>query len=146
MGEIWVRIDVYYEKGRNYELRTAHLIGMKIIRIVSFLVLLGIVMAPALASAQVTPPTISPSVPGPLTGFTISKIYSIIVTVLQIIYTVFFIVAAIFIVLAAFDYLQSGGEADAVKEARNKIIYAAVAIGVALLSVAITGVVKSAIQ
>jgi len=46
----------------------------------------------------------------------------------------FFIVATLMIVLAAWGFLNSGGEAEKTKEARTKVIYAVVAIAVALIA------------
>lgn len=47
------------------------------------------------------------------------------------------VLAIIFVVIAAFKYLTAGGEAEKVKSAGATLLYAAVAIGVALLAKAI---------
>lgn len=51
------------------------------------------------------------------------------------------VVAIIFVVVAAFKYLTAGGEPEKVKSAGATLLYAAVAIGVALLAKAIPLVV-----
>jgi len=49
---------------------------------------------------------------------------------------VFWIVAVVFIVLAAFKFLTSGGDEKKIGAAKTALIYAFVAIGVAILSTA----------
>ena len=44
------------------------------------------------------------------------------------------VLAVIFIIWAAFNYLRAGGEPEKVKEAGNQLIYAAVAVAVALFA------------
>lgn len=51
--------------------------------------------------------------------------------------------AVIFIIYAAFKYLTAGGDAEKVKGAGSTLIYAAVAVGVALLARAIPLIVAS---
>ncbi len=51
------------------------------------------------------------------------------------------VVAIIFVIVAAFKYLTAGGEPEKVKSAGATLLYAAVAIGVALLAKAIPLVV-----
>lgn len=57
----------------------------------------------------------------------------------QYMFTAFFIVAIIFIIIAAFNFLTAQGDVEKVKNARSQVLWAAVAIAVALIS---TGVVK----
>ena len=47
---------------------------------------------------------------------------------------IFFILAALFIIFAAFEYLTAGGDDEKVKKAKNMLIYAIVAIAVALVA------------
>jgi cytochrome bd-type quinol oxidase subunit 2 len=77
---------------------------------------------------------------------TMSDIVDIIVTVARWIRTIFFVVAAIFILMAAFGYLTSGGNEDKVKSAKNQLIYAVVAIVIALLAFVMGDVINSIIQ
>ena len=51
------------------------------------------------------------------------------------------VVAVIFVIVAAFKYLMAGGDPEKVKSAGGTLLYAAVAIGVALLAKAIPLVV-----
>lgn len=57
--------------------------------------------------------------------------------------TVFYILAGVFLILAAFAYLQSGGEEKKVATAKQRVIYAAVAIAVAILSSSMRLIVDS---
>lgn len=50
---------------------------------------------------------------------------------------IFFAIAVIFIILAAFGYLTSGGDPEKVGSAKNKIVFAIVAIIVAALAFAV---------
>ena len=55
-------------------------------------------------------------------------------------------VAVVFIVYAAYLYLTAAGDPEKVKSASNVIIYAVVAIGVALLSRVIVAIAKALVQ
>ncbi len=46
----------------------------------------------------------------------------------------FYVLAVLFILLGAWDYLNSGGEAEKTKSGRNKIIYGMVAIAIAVIA------------
>ena len=50
--------------------------------------------------------------------------------------------SVLFVIYAAFLYLTAAGNEDQVKSAKNIIIYAVIAIVIALLSQLVTGVVK----
>ncbi len=84
------------------------------------------VVLPILASAQTLPP--SPYVD--VNGF---KTF-ICTTVVGWIFTGLVVLAIIFILIAAFKYLTSGGSEENVHAAGQMLIYAAVAIAVALLA------------
>jgi len=73
----------------------------------------------------------------------VGGVYTLLNNVLAVIYTIFFIIAAIFIVLAAFSYLTAGGDDEKVKSAKQKLIYAIVAIAVALLALSISPIVRN---
>jgi uncharacterized membrane protein len=51
--------------------------------------------------------------------------------------------AVIFIVIAAYRYLTASGDSEKVKSATNTIIYAAIAVAVALLALAIPSIVAT---
>ena len=58
-------------------------------------------------------------------------------------FTAFLIIAVIFVILAAFKYLTSGGDPEKVKAASRSFLFAAIAIGVALLSISIRYLVQN---
>jgi hypothetical protein len=62
-------------------------------------------------------------------------------TLLNWLFTLLLILAVIYIIMAAFAYLTAGGEEEKIKKAHGKIIFAVVAIAVALLSKGIQFVV-----
>jgi hypothetical protein len=59
------------------------------------------------------------------------------------VFTLLLVLAVAFIVYAGYKYLFSGGEAEAVSAAHKMLIYAAIAVAVAMLSKGIVFVVKS---
>jgi hypothetical protein len=101
---------------------------------------------PALAFAQTT---IVP--PGPATGTSvpqanITSLQSILNDLCVVFAWMFYfliVVAVIFVIVAAFKYLMAGGDPEKVKAAGATLLYAAVAIGVALLAKAIPLVIGS---
>jgi hypothetical protein len=74
---------------------------------------------------------------------TVGGVVDIIRQVVRWIYIIFFIVAVLFILFAAFTYLTAGGEAEKVNTAKNQLIYAVVAIAVALLAVGFEAIVRN---
>lgn len=74
---------------------------------------------------------------------TVGGIMDVIKNVIRWIYILFFIIAVALVLMAAFTYLTAGGDSEKVKEAKNRIIYAAVAIVVALLSVALETIITN---
>ncbi len=74
------------------------------------------------------------------------KIFEILSKIVQWAYTIFFIMAVFFILLAAFTFLTAQGDPEKVKSARDQIIWAVVAIIVALLSVGAAQIIKNFIQ
>ena len=96
-------------------------------------------VVPLLAMAQsgITQPVAPPTI-----MFNFQTVINILNTAVTWTFTVFLIVAVIFIIIAAFRYLFSGGDPAGVKKATTAVVYAAVAIAVALLSIAIRFVVQ----
>jgi heme/copper-type cytochrome/quinol oxidase subunit 2 len=74
---------------------------------------------------------------------TVSGAVDVIKNVVKWVYIIFFIIAVLFILLAAFTYLTAGGDAEKVKSAHNQIIYAAVAIVVALIAVSVDTIIST---
>jgi hypothetical protein len=100
---------------------------------------------PVMASAQNIPAPHSPTQAGIPQG-NISSIQGVLNTVCIVFaWAFYFLVAAavIFIIYAAFKYLTAAGDAEKVKGAGNTLLYAAVAVGVALLARAIPLIVAS---
>ena len=111
----------------------------KIKQIVLDLAVISLVSAPAL--------TLAVTIEEPTTVVTsIEGVVDILNFVLRIFYTVFFIIAAIFLILAAFSYLTAGGEEEKIKKAKDQLIYAIVAIAVALVAVGVRGIVSSVLS
>ena len=54
----------------------------------------------------------------------------------------FYILATLFIILGAWDYLQSNGEAEKVKKAKERMIYSLVAIGIAVVAGGVVTMVR----
>lgn len=95
-------------------------------------------------SLLVLPILILAAVQSPETPITsVDQVESLILKVRNWIFTIFLIVAVIFVVMAAFGYLTSGGDPAKVKTAQQQLIYAVVAIAVALIAGGIVAVVRN---
>ena len=106
---------------------------------------LALLVLPTLSFAQVgTNPTGGSGVNSPVN--TLSDVQRLLNNFLRILYVIFFVAAAIFIVLAAFQYLTAGGDEDKLGKAKNTLIYAIVAIAVALVATGISAVVTNFLQ
>ena len=64
-------------------------------------------------------------------------------TVTNWIFAVFVAIAVIYIVLAAFQFVTGGGKPEEISMARQKLIYAAIGIAIALLARAIPVVIRN---
>ena len=69
-------------------------------------------------------------------------ILTILNNVVNWFFAIFLIIAVIFIIMGAFQFLTAGGDATKVASARDKLLYAAIGIAVALLSRTIIPIVK----
>ena len=104
---------------------------------ISGVLLIASLLLPVLAGAQGGqggPPVIQ--------NFNIDYILQILQTAVNWLFSIFLIIAVVFLLLAAFKYLTSGGDSAKVGEASKAVIYAAVAIGVALLAASIQYLVR----
>jgi flagellar basal body-associated protein FliL len=101
------------------------------------ILLLSLIGLPMLAGAQYAGVQTAPT---PITRF--EDILRILNTLINWIFTILLIVAVIFIIMAAFAYLGSAGDAEKVQSASNKLIYAAVAVGVGLIAKGVEFVVR----
>jgi len=104
---------------------------------------LGTALLPMLVMAQsgVTGP-VNP----PPKAFSFTEIIRILNTIVTWLFTIFLIVAVVFVILAAFKYLTSGGDPEKVKEASRNLVFAAVAIAVALLAISVRFLVQDFLQ
>lgn len=97
-----------------------------------------------LASVVYAQPSTGISLPGANTNITtVSGLVDILRGVVRWVYILFFIIAVLFIIFAAFTYLTSAGDPEKVGTAKNQLIYAAVAIAVALLAVGFQSIVSN---
>ncbi len=90
-------------------------------------------------SAQVIPTTPTPP-PVYVTGP--SELFNIIERVVGWVYVFFFVIAMLLILFAAFTYLTSAGDPEKVTKAKNQLIYAGIAVAVALLAYSFTTIVR----
>lgn len=101
----------------------------------------GIAMVlPLVAMAQIIPAL----PPSPVT--TVAGIVDILNFVLRIVFTVLLIVAIAFILFAAFKYLTAMGDPAKVMEAHKALLWAAVAIGVALIATGVRAIVETILR
>lgn len=70
------------------------------------------------------------------------QILTILTTIVKYTYTIFFIVAIIFIIIAAFSFLTAQGDPEAIKKARAQILWACVAIAIALISMGAAQIIQ----
>jgi len=90
----------------------------------------ALIVAPAVGFAVFDPP----GEPKTINAEYVQKIIEKITGWMQ---GIFFLIAVIFIIYAAFVYLTSAGNEEKIKKAKSIIIYAIVAIAVALLATAV---------
>ncbi len=74
---------------------------------------------------------------------TVSGLVDVLRNVVRWIYVIFFIIAVMFILFAAFSYLTAGGEPEKLNKAKSQIIYAVVALAVALLAVGFEVIIRN---
>ena len=93
-----------------------------------------------------------PNAPGygttatPTTVTTLTGVMAIILGFARWMYIILLVITVIFILLAAFGYLTAGGDAEKLNAAKNRIIYAAVAVAVAVLAWGFTAIITSLIS
>lgn len=76
----------------------------------------------------------------------VSDIQTILNRIINWAFVFFFALAAFFILWAAFDYLTAAGKDDKIKSAKNKLIYAAIGIAVALIARSVVGLIEAFIR
>jgi len=76
----------------------------------------------------------------------VSQVLNVVQYIVKLVYWLFFLIAILFIILAAFNYLTAGGDPSKVKKATNMLIYAVVAVVVALIAWGIESIVRNALS
>lgn len=107
----------------------------KIFALVAGLCFFGLI---GLVVAQINIPGIPTIGPQNVTG-----VVDVVRNIVKWVYIIFFIIAVLFIILAAFTYLTAGGDEEKVKKAKDQIIYATIAIVVALLAISFEAIIKN---
>jgi hypothetical protein len=74
---------------------------------------------------------------------TVGDIEKLVNTVINWVFFAFVAVSIVFIIMAGMQFITGGGNPDTVSEARMKLIWAAVGIGIALLARGFVPVIKS---
>jgi Type IV secretion system pilin len=100
---------------------------------------------PALTFAQTIPPATPPTQTNIPQGSisSLNGILNSLCTVFDYMFYFLIVLAVIFVIVAAFRYLTASGDPEKVKTAGSTLLYAAIAIGVALLARAVPLVVAS---
>ncbi len=97
---------------------------------------------PLFASAQITqPPIAAPSNISNIGQFTSSA--GVICTIINWIFWFLIVLTIVFVLVAAFKYLTAAGEPEKVKSAGNTLLYAAIAVVVALVAKGLPLIVSS---
>ncbi len=114
---------------------------------VSLILLVGAAMAfmPVFAGAQLPPGTEPSANPNRFQSLEGVKLF-IRDVVLGTLKWAFWILAAIMIIYAAFIYLTAGGDPEKVKKASHMLLYAAIAMAVALLATVLPNLVASIVS
>jgi hypothetical protein len=100
---------------------------------------------PLMAAAQNIPQPVAPT-PSTVSQAQISSVQGVLNTVCIVFSWLFYFLIAltvIFIILGAYKYLTAAGDPEKVKGAGSTLLYAAIAVGVALLARAIPLIVAS---
>ena len=103
----------------------------------AILALCTLAMLPIVGFAQV--PT--QPVQSPINSY--ADVISLIKKIAGIMQGLLYVLATVFIIIAAFKYLTSGGDEAKTKEAKNMIVYAIVAVAVALIAAGVSAVVAN---
>jgi hypothetical protein len=106
---------------------------------------LMVLAMPVMAFAQ-SIPNPNPTTPTTVPQGNITSLQSVLQSLCTVFAWMFYfliVLAVIFVIYAAFKYLTAGGNPENVKAAGSVLLYAAVAIGVALLARAVPLVVGS---
>lgn len=103
------------------------------------LTLIGLLLVPTILLAQ---GTIKVEVPGEAPFETLDELVEIIAEVGRWIYAIVFALAVIFILVSAFQFLTAGGNPEKLISARQMLIYALVAVAVAVIAWGLPALIK----
>lgn len=108
------------------------------------IVVVSLIALPLLSLAQVTA---FPPVNAPVSSITsLSAVNRVIVNIVNWVMGLFFVAAVLFIFYAAYLFLNAAGNPDQLQHAKDQLIYAIVAIVVALLAGSVRFIVASVLQ
>jgi len=93
------------------------------------LTLVGLLLVPTMTLLAATI-----DVPGTAPVTTLQNVVDIIEKVSKWIYAIVFALAILFILIAAFQFLTAAGNPDTITKARQNLIYALVAVGIAVIA------------
>ncbi|MDD5547709.1 MAG: hypothetical protein PHN74_02320 [Candidatus Pacebacteria bacterium] len=102
------------------------------------ILLASLIILPIVAMAQVNVPQTNIK--------SLSDIERVINSIVTWVSGIFFAIAILFLLWAAFLYLSSGGDEDKVKTAKDNLIYAIIAIAVALLAGTARSIIESVLN
>ncbi len=74
---------------------------------------------------------------------TVANVFTVLCQLLGWLFILFIILAVVFVIVAAFKYLTAGGDAEKVGTANHMLIYAVVAVVVAVLARAIPVIIAN---
>jgi heme/copper-type cytochrome/quinol oxidase subunit 2 len=108
-------------------------------------ILLGLVLLGGLGLVGIASAQGEANIPGitPVGPETVGGLVDILRAIVRWVYIIFFVIAVLLIIFAAFTYLTAAGNEEKVKKAKDMIIYAAVAIVVALLAVSFEIIIRN---
>ena len=97
---------------------------------------------PVLASAQIQQPSVT--APTPYTNINqLTSASGILCTIINWMFWGLIVLTIIFVLIAAFKYLTAAGEPEKVKSAGNTLLYAAIAVVIALIAKGLPYIVAS---
>ncbi|HDH31269.1 MAG TPA: hypothetical protein ENH26_00660 [Candidatus Wolfebacteria bacterium] len=73
----------------------------------------------------------------------VDELVGTIANIVTYVYIIFFVITILFIILAAFNYLTAGGDTEKIKNAHKQLIYASIAIVIALISIGAITIIEN---
>lgn len=71
-----------------------------------------------------------------------NELLDVIASIVKWTYAIFFIITVMFVLFAAFNYLTGGDDPEKIKSAHQQIMYAAIAVAIALLAVGFSLIIQ----